>query len=109
MVILDGESNIQFAPEIDNCIGLQPIQNCMIGPCFDSSCQLRGMVYLYNKKKGLPITQKDEKEFENLLPSVAEILKQVDELELVRDISANINLSLCNAKNQIKNSTKALK
>ena len=36
LVAADGEYNIQYAPEIDNCIGCQIVKNCMMGPCYDS-------------------------------------------------------------------------
>lgn len=82
----DGEYDIRFAPEIDNCIGAQLVRNCMIGPCFDSDGKLRGIVHLLNKKNGVPISFQDEREFSNLLHSVAEMIKQADDVKYVRDV-----------------------
>lgn len=42
----EGEYNVAFAPEIDNCIGSQLVRNCMTGPCIDSTGILRGIVIL---------------------------------------------------------------
>lgn len=56
LVAADGEYNIQYAPEIDNCIGCQIVKNCMMGPCYDSQGKLRGLIHLLNKKNGIPIS-----------------------------------------------------
>ena len=45
-------------------------------------------------------------EFESLLPTVAEMIRQVDAVKYVQDISANMNLRLTRSKESILNSAK---
>ena len=78
----------------------------LIGPCFDSNGKLRGVIQLVNKFRSEPISFRDEKEFSQLLPSVAEMIKQADEVKYVGDISANLNLCLAQSKESILNSSK---
>ena len=47
----------------------------MIGPCFDTHGQLRGLIQLVNKIGIEPISRQEELEFDNLLPTVAEMIK----------------------------------
>ena len=53
-----------------------------------------------------PISIKDETELKNLLPTVAEMIKQADEVKYVGDLSCNMNLQLYSAKDRITRSTK---
>ena len=53
-----------------------------------------------------PISLRDVREFENLLPTVAEMIKQADEVKYVGDLSSNISLKLHSAKDRIARSTK---
>lgn len=56
-VVQNGDHNHLFAAEIDNSIGIAVVSNCLIGPCFDSTGQLRGVIQLVNKLDTLePIT-----------------------------------------------------
>ena len=73
----------------------------MMGPCIDGTGQLRGLVILQNKKSGQPIDFQDRREFENLLPIMAETIKQADEVKYVNDVSANVKLCLSNSKEHI--------
>lgn len=70
-----GDYSIYFAGEVDNSIGLAIVRNCMIGPCFDTHGQLRGLIQLVNKIGVEPISRQEELEFDNLLPTVAEMIK----------------------------------
>lgn len=40
----EGQYGSKFAPEVDNCTGIQVVNNCMIGPCFDSEGSLQGII-----------------------------------------------------------------
>ena len=61
---------------------------------------------MINKEGGEPISFQDEREFENLLPTVAEMIKQADEVKYVNDVTANVNLRLANSKEAILASTR---
>ena len=79
----------------------------MIGPCFDTLGKLRGLIQLFNKQDIEPITMQEEREFENLLPTVAEMIKQADEVKYVGDLVSNVNLHLTKSKKAILKSAKA--
>ena len=102
----NGEYDVSYAPEVDNSVGVPVVNNCLIGPCFDSEGKMRGIVQLINKKHGTPISFQDEREFMNLLPAVAEMIKQADEVKYVSDVSANMLVSLATSRDQILNSAK---
>lgn len=61
---------------------------------------------MINKKDGELISFQDEREFENLLPTVAEMIRQADEVKYVSDVSANMNLRLATSKDTILESSK---
>ena len=52
------------------------------------------MIQLVNKLDVEPISMQEEREFDNLLPTVAEMIKQADEVKYVGDLASNINLHL---------------
>ncbi len=54
----------------------------------------------------MSITFSDEREFIDLLPTIAEMIKQCDEVKIVSDVSANVNLHLFTSKEKILNSAK---
>ena len=91
---------------MDNSVGCRVLENCLVGPCFDTQGVLRGVIQLINKEGGEPISFQDEREFENLLPTVAEMIKQADDVKYVNDISANMNLQLAITRDSIINSAK---
>ena len=70
-------------PEVDNAAGVPAIRNMMIGPCFDTEGKLRGLIQLINKNDNDIITENDRTEFVSLCPTVAEIIKQADDVLLV--------------------------
>ena len=80
--------------------------NCLIGPCFDSEGQLRGIIQLINKDGGELISFQDEREFKNLLPTVAEMIKHADEIKYTSDVFANMNLKLAFSRDSIISSAK---
>lgn len=43
-LIPNGEYHISYAPEVDNSVGTRTVDNCLIGPCFDSVGVLRGVI-----------------------------------------------------------------
>ena len=98
----DGEFHIHYAPEVDNSVGARAVASCLIGPCFDSTGKLRGVIQLINKQGSEPITYQDEREFENLLSTVAEMIKQADECKYVSDVSANMSMRLALSKKAIE-------
>ena len=55
-LVPDGEFHIHYAPEVDNSVGARTVACCLIGPCFDSTGQLRGVIQLVNKYGSEPIT-----------------------------------------------------
>ena len=55
-IVTDGERNLNYAPEIDNSVGNPCVKNCLIGPCIDTSGQLRGVIQLLNKQGSDPIS-----------------------------------------------------
>lgn len=67
---------------------------------------MRGLIQLVNKLGVEPITLQEEREFENLLPTVAEMIKQADEVKYVGDLASNMHLRLSKSKEQILDSTK---
>lgn len=69
-----------YLQEIDNAAGVSSIRNMMIGPCYDTEGKLRGLIQLINKDGNESITENDRIEFVNLCPTVAEIIKQADEV-----------------------------
>lgn len=91
-VIHNGDYNINYAAEVDNSVGLAVIKNMMIGPCIDTQGKLRGCIQLFNKTGLEPISIQEQMEFEKLLPTVAEMIKQADEVKYVGDLAANVNL-----------------
>ena len=105
-MIQDGEYNQGFAVEIDNSVGSPHIANCMIGPCYDNDGQLRGVVQLINKCNNEAISFQDEREFENLLTTVGEIIKQADEVKFVGDLSCNLNVQLTQTADNILESAR---
>jgi hypothetical protein len=62
-VVNDGKDNNNFAGEIDNIVGTAILSNMIIGPCFDSNRNLRGLIQLVNKLGSDPISFRDEREF----------------------------------------------
>lgn len=98
----DGEFHIHYAPEVDNSVGARAVTSCLIGPCFDSTGRLRGVIQLINKQGSEAITYQDEREFENLLSTVAEMIKQADECKYVSDVSANMSMRLALSKKAIE-------
>ena len=106
LCVPNGEYSLNYAPEVDNIVGLPTIENCLIGPCVDSEGKLRGVIQLINKQSQQSISTQDEIEFESLLPTVAEMIRQVDAVKYVQDISANMNLRLTRSKESILNSAK---
>lgn len=105
-LVPDGEFHIHYAPEVDNSVGARAVASCLIGPCFDSSGLLRGVIQLINKQGSEPITYQDEREFANLLSTVAEMIKQADESKYVSDVSANMSMRLALSKKAIEDQTK---
>lgn len=102
----NGEYHQQYSPEVDNIVGSQCIENCLVGPCYDQEGKLRGVIQLINKKGADPITFQDEREFSELLPTMAEIIKQADQTKYVNDVCENINLKLVQSKESIFESSK---
>ena len=100
-VVHNGDYNVSYAAEVDNSIGLAVVKNCLIGPCFDTQGQLRGLIQLVNKLDVEPISMQDEREFANLLPTVAEMIKQADEVKYVGDLASNVHLHLHRSKEAI--------
>ena len=98
----EGEFHIHYAPEVDNSVGARAVASCLIGPCFDSTGRLRGVIQLINKQGSEPISFQDEREFANLLSTVAEMVKQADECKYVSDVSANMNMRLALSKKAIE-------
>ena len=35
-LVPNGEYHVQYAPEVDNVVGTRVMENCLVGPCFDS-------------------------------------------------------------------------
>jgi len=66
------------------------------------------VIHLLNKKGSQTISFQDEREFRNLLPTVAEMIRQADEQKYITDISANLNLHLFQSKEQIYSSARLL-
>lgn len=108
VVAHEGEYHDSYAPEIDNCIvsGSTTVRNCIMGACFDKKGNLRGVVSIQNKKEDMNISDEDVQEFSNLLPIVAEIINQIDKQKYVKDVLANLKLSLTTSKESILSSTK---
>ena len=69
-----------------------------MGPCFDKKGKLRGVVLMLNKKNGIDISNADQEEFSNLLPIMAEVISQIDKSKYVKDVHANLQLSLTTSK-----------
>lgn len=105
-LVPNGELHLQYAPEVDNIVGTRCLENCLFGPCYDTEGQLRGVIQLINKEQGEPISFQDEREFENLLPTVGEMIKQADDVKYVNDVSANMSLQLAVTRDSILNSAK---
>lgn len=74
-VVPKGAYDVLYAAEVDNSIASPVINNLMIGPLFDTTGRLRGVIQLINKTGSDPISFQDEREFKKLLPTVAEIIK----------------------------------
>lgn len=106
IVVNNGESNISFAAEVDNAVGCAIVHNLMVGACYDRDGSLRGVIQLVNKTHQDEITFQDQREFSNLLSIVAEIIRQLDEVRVVGDISANVNLHLTQAGDRILSSAR---
>ena len=107
LVVKDGEQEKEYLAEVDNAAGVAVIRNMMIGPCFDTSGTLRGLIQLVNKEGENPISENERIEFVNLCPTVAEIIKQADEVQFVGDLSSNIFLHLYNSRDSMISSTEA--
>ena len=107
LVVKDGEQEKEYLAEVDNAAGVAVIRNMMIGPCFDTNGTLRGLIQLVNKKGENPISENERIEFVNLCPTVAEIIKQADEVQFVGDLSSNIFLHLYNSRDSMIRSTEA--
>ena len=43
-LVPNGEYHVQYAPEVDNVVGTRSMDNCLVGPCFDSQGVLRGVI-----------------------------------------------------------------
>ena len=92
---------------MDNATSVSGIKNMVIGPCFDTEGKLRGLIQLINKSGDDPISENDRIEIVNLCPTVAEIIKQADEVKYVLDLSNSITLHMYNSKEAMLKSTEA--
>ena len=49
IVVPLGDNQQGFLPEVDNVAGVAAIHNMMLGPCYDTSGRMRGLIQLINK------------------------------------------------------------
>lgn len=61
----------EFSTEVDNNINAPSVRSMMIGPLFNKSNQVTGVIQLINKLEDNPITDLEAEEFATLLPTIA--------------------------------------
>ncbi|CDW84755.1 UNKNOWN [Stylonychia lemnae] len=75
-----GYKDRQFAPEVDNYININKVNNMLIGAMVDRYGEVNGVLQLINKSGAdTEITEQDMIELKALLPALGEIIRTADE------------------------------
>lgn len=84
------DKNNDFSVEIDNNIDVQAVKSMMIGPLFNEAGKLKGIIQLINKLDDKEIMDHEVNEFSQLLPTIAQVVVNVDEMRDVINVSTGI-------------------
>lgn len=92
IMIMDDHNNWQhFAGDVDNSNNLFQVRNLMIGSFFNHEGICKGVIQLVNKRNGI-ITDINKYEFEQLLPTVAQIISNVDSVRSALYVQKGIKM-----------------
>eukprot|EP00347_Sterkiella_histriomuscorum_P004463 403360366 len=97
-----GFKDRQFAPEVDNYININKINNMLIGAMVDKNGEVKGVLQLINKvgSEG-QITDQDLIELRALLPALGEIIRTADESMEITRLSYALKQCLGNINNAV--------
>ena len=101
-------SNPSYSVQVDNPLRLILVDDVLFGPAIDSEGNIRGIVQLFHKKRGDVEDTLSIERFKRLLPAVAGLIKQVDDLRRANDMLAEVRRELAKNSQMIFRLTDAL-
>ena len=96
-ILQPSEKNDQFSVDTDNCVEANSVKSMVIGPMINPKGECKGVIQLINKLDGKDILKKDIIEFAHLLPPMAQLISNMDDLIRILALQSSIKEYLAGA------------